>query len=244
MKQAHTARNILIICLVTVVFSYFVLMPALGKKDPVTEAIDSLSRLYTLEDALTITLAEKKTRHTSLSNSLLKWIESQETAEIEAATQRTAMDLNTSRIETINALLSTLDDEIASYGRTIRACDEWLKYHPDATPSEKRKNADAKSKAEQDREEARAEKSDLERKKREYQADNRRRNVLYGNAMNVIKHAESRIKVLDPQVTALGNEITSIEAEIASLPDRIDAGKARVARLKAAREERENSNDD
>lgn len=56
-----------------------------------------------------------------------------------------AADAEVKRVEgELNAVrgkLKPLNARIASLDRTIHACDQWLKYHPNATPSAKRNNA-------------------------------------------------------------------------------------------------------
>jgi len=54
-----------------------------------------------------------------------------------------------------------LNARIASLDRTIHACDQWLKYHPNATPSAKRNNATIRALAVEERNAKRAERAPL-----------------------------------------------------------------------------------
>ncbi len=199
--------------------------------NPISRLLDRISRLETAKRLFSESLEQKKTRRTSLEKSITTWIKSVISAEKEMKEHGAAMDSNIKRIIAINESVEKLDENIASLDRTINACDEWLKYHPDASPSEKRKNAEAKREAEIKRDAAESEKGTLASEKSDLQKDNRRRNALYGIAQNAKKYADSKLAKLEPALKKVDSEIKAIEADREQATRDLEAARQELREL-------------
>jgi len=136
----RTAANLLVPILIVLLLASVVTISARDYLGPILDLIAIITGLDDLIDSLNRSIVNLEKRLPGLESTELqkgqtyeKWVNTYN-----------ARDAEVKRVETelaaVNSKLGPLNAEIASLGRTIHACDQWLRYHPNASPSAKRNN--------------------------------------------------------------------------------------------------------